>query len=64
MSKNNSNITSHHFCGFWFHIKWNDDNIGYDQRNVLWTNKESPKCSNSNVTDSCLEGYINALAIK
>lgn len=60
-ANNTTQTTSHHVNGFWFHIKWDSDKKGYDQRGNLWLNKENPVCDNPNVVIACKNAYINIL---
>ena len=51
--------TSHHIFGFWFHITWENDSIGYDQNGTKWNNKSNPQCSNSAIKPVCEILYDN-----
>lgn len=64
MKRSNSNMTSHHTFGFWHHITWGEDNIGYDQHGTKWTNKQNPKCSKDEVIMSHANTYIEILKIR
>ncbi len=38
-----SDKTSFCIYGFWFHVSWEDENIGYDQHGRKWYNKKYPQ---------------------
>jgi len=53
------NKTSLHIGGMWFHITWDNEKIGYDQRGTKWINKKSPECTNKEIIDIALQSYIS-----
>lgn len=57
--ENNSNTTSHHICGFWFHVTWNNEDFGTDQHGCTWVNKSKPQLRNEVVLNTCLTNYVN-----
>lgn len=57
----NKEITSHHVYGFWFHITWENESIGYDHRGTKWFNKAKPYCGNENVLIACADSYVNII---
>lgn len=57
--ENNSNTTSHHICGFWFHVTWGSDNVGRDQHGSVWTDKSNPQPRNEHAVNACLINYVN-----
>lgn len=53
--------TSHHIFGFWFHITWENDSVGYDQRGIKWNNINNPQCSNPILAPVCEILHSNIL---
>jgi hypothetical protein len=44
-------------CGFNFYITWEDENTGYDQRGIKWTNRSAPECSIPAIVDICMDTF-------
>lgn len=43
--------------GMNFHITWENENVGYDQKGIKWINKNSPECTNKEIIDIAIEFY-------
>ena len=51
------NKTSHHICGFWFHIEWDNDN-GIDQHGNEWMMvKDRPVPKDKSIVDRYLDAF-------
>lgn len=56
--------TSHNVLGFWFHITWDNEKVGHDQRGVEWNNKSNPVCTDKALIDVCLDNYDTIIKSK
>lgn len=51
--------TSVRIGGMNFHITWENEKVGYDQKGIKWINKSAPECTNKEIIDIALDLYNN-----